>query len=86
MGDGLHDVVLEEIVANFDDFNQEQDVVIIEGLVPTTRQPYAGRINRDVAQALCADIVLVASPGNDSAEEFEDRIEVSAENLWWYQK
>lgn len=79
MGDGLHDVVLEEIVANFDDFNQDQDVVIIEGLVPTTRQPYAGRINRDVAQALCADIVLVASPGNDSAEEFEDRIEVSAE-------
>ena len=81
MGDGLHDVVLEEIVANFDNFNQDQDVVIIEGLVPTTRQPYAGRINRDVAQALCADIVLVAAPGNDSAEEFEDRIEVSAETF-----
>ena len=42
-------------------------------------RPYAGRINRDVAQALSADIVLVASPGNDSAEEFEDRLEVSAE-------
>ncbi|TPH16422.1 phosphate acetyltransferase [Litorilituus lipolyticus] len=81
MGDGLHDVVLEEIVANFDDFNQNQDVVIIEGLVPTARQPYAGRINRDVAQALCADIVLVAAPGNDSTEEFEDRIEVSAETF-----
>ena len=47
--------------------------------MPTPRQPYAGRINRDVAQALSADIVLVASPGNDSAEEFEDRLEVSAE-------
>ena len=79
MGDGLRDVVLEEIVANFDDFKQDHDVVIIEGLVPTPRQPYAGRINRDVAQALSADIVLVASPGNDSAEEFEDRLEVSAE-------
>jgi len=79
MGDGLHDVVLEEIVANFDDFKKDHDVVIIEGLVPTPRQPYAGRINRDVAQALGADIVLVASPGNDSAEEFEDRLEVSAE-------
>ncbi|KGJ87397.1 phosphate acetyltransferase [Colwellia psychrerythraea] len=78
MGDGLHDVVLEEIVANFDDFKQDHDVVIIEGLVPTPRQPYAGRINRDVAQALSANIVLVASPGNDSAEEFEDRLEVSA--------
>ena len=78
MADGKHDVVLEEIVANFNDFNQGQEVVIIEGLIPTTRQPYAGRINRDVAQALGADIVLVAAPGNDTAHEFEDRIEVSA--------
>jgi len=79
MGNGQRDTVLEEIVANFDAFKKDHDVVIIEGLVPTPRQPYAGRINRDVAQALGADIVLVASPGNDSAEEFEDRLEVSAE-------
>ena len=79
MGDGLRDIVLEEIVANFDAFKKDHDVVIIEGLVPTPRQPYAGRINRDVAQALGANIVLVASPGNDSPEEFEDRLEVTAE-------
>jgi phosphate acetyltransferase len=79
MADGFHDTVLEEIVENFDNFNQDQEVVIIEGLIPTTRQPYAGRINRDVAQALCADIVLVAAPGNDSTEAFENRIEVTAE-------
>lgn len=79
MADGLHDTVLEEIVENFDNFNQDQEVVIIEGLIPTTRQPYAGRINRDVAQALCADIVLVAAPGNDTPEAFENRLEVTAE-------
>jgi len=79
MGDGQQDIVLEEIVANFDAFRKDHDVIIIEGLVPTPRQPYAGRINRDVAQALSANIVLVASPGNDSSEEFEDRLEVSAE-------
>lgn len=79
MADGLHDMVLEEIVANFDDFNQDQEVVFIEGLIPTTRQPYVGRINRDVAQALSADIVLVAAPGNDDTEAFEDRLEVTAE-------
>lgn len=79
MAKGEHDVVLEEIVANFNEFNNDQDVVIIEGLIPTTRQPYAGRINRDVAQALCADIVLVAAPGNDSTKTFEERLEVSAE-------
>lgn len=81
MAKGEHDVVLEEIVANFDEFNQDQQVVIIEGLIPTTRQPYAGRINRDVAQALCADIVLVAAPGNDTTKAFEDRLEVSAETF-----
>ena len=79
MGDGQLSVVLEEIVANFNQFEKDQDVVIIEGLIPTTRQPYAGRINRDIAQTLSADIVLVATPDNDSVEEFEDRIEVSAE-------
>jgi len=81
MGDGNHDVVLEQIVGNFGNFENNHDVVIIEGLIPTTRQPYAGRINRDVAQALSADIVLVAAPDNDSPEEFEDRLEVSAETF-----
>ena len=81
MGDGKHDIVLEKIVGDFNDFEKNHDVVIIEGLIPTTRQPYAGRINRDVAQALSADMVLVAAPDNDSAEEFEDRLEVSAETF-----
>ena len=81
MGDGKHDIVLEKIVGAFNDFEKNHDVVIIEGLIPTTRQPYAGRINRDVSQALTADIVLVAAPDNDSAEEFEDRLEVSAETF-----
>ncbi len=81
MGDGEQSVILEEIVANFGRFNTGQDVIIIEGLIPTTRQPYAGRINRDVAQALSAEIILVAAPDNDTAEEFEDRLEVSSETF-----
>lgn len=81
MGDGRHEIVLEQIVENFEKIDNCHDVVIIEGLIPTTRQPYAGRINRDVAQTLSADIVLVAAQDNDSAEEFEDRIEVSAETF-----
>ena len=81
MGDGHHDIVLEQIVENFNTIDKAHDVVIIEGLIPTTRQPYAGRINRDVAQALSAEIVLVAAQDNDSVEEFEDRIEMSSETF-----
>ena len=79
MGDGEQSVILEQIVENFARFDHGQDVIIIEGLIPTTRQPYAGRINGDVAQALSAEIIMVAAPDNDTAEEFEDRVEVSAE-------
>jgi len=76
---GEQELVLEEIIANFNIHAKNQDVVIIEGLVPTTRQPYAVRINRDVARALGAEIVLIASPDNDNFEQFTNRIEVSAE-------
>ena len=79
MGDGEMEVVLEKIVENFSTLTEKHDIVIVEGLLPTTRQPYVGRINRDVAQALSIDLVLVAAPDNDSLEEFEDRLEVSAE-------
>jgi len=79
MGDGDHEVVLEEIVANCERMEQDSEIVIIEGLIPTTRQPYAARINRDVAQALSADIVMVAAPDNDDLEQFEDRLEVTSQ-------
>ena len=81
MADGQREFVLEKIVENYDKFSKNYDVVIIEGLITTTRQPYAGRINRDVAQTLSANIVLVTTPRNDTDEEFEDRIEVSAETF-----
>jgi len=81
MADGQREFVLEKIVENYDKFSKDYDVVIIEGLITTTRQPYAGRINRDVAQTLSANIVLVTTPRNDTDDEFEDRIEVSAETF-----
>ncbi|SEL25986.1 phosphate acetyltransferase [Colwellia chukchiensis] len=81
IGDGRSDIVLEQIIENFNAIDKAHDVVIIEGLIPTTRQPYAGRVNRDVARALSAEIVLVAAQDNDSLDEFEDRIEMSAETF-----
>ncbi|WP_286272685.1 phosphate acetyltransferase [Thalassotalea hakodatensis] len=78
MGEGNSDIILEQIVDNYSIACEAHDIVIIEGLLPTTRQPYATRINREVAQALSAEIILVASPDEDTPLEFEDRLEVSA--------
>lgn len=78
ISDGNYEHVLEEIVGHFDTSKNKQQITIIEGLVPTQRQTYAGRINNDVARALSADIILVTSIGNDSLDEFEDRLIVAA--------
>ncbi|WP_371372536.1 phosphate acetyltransferase [Thalassotalea aquiviva] len=76
VGVDLIDDILEEIVGNAEAFTEE--VVVVEGLIQTKRHPYAARINQLVAQALGADIILVATPENDTPEQFQSRIEVSA--------
>ncbi|PCK31864.1 phosphate acetyltransferase [Pseudoalteromonas piscicida] len=80
IGDGKGDDLLEEIVERFEGSVQDDEVAIIEGMVPTRRQPYAGRVNREIAQTLGADIVFVLTPGNDSIDELEDRLEIAAGN------
>lgn len=77
-GDGKGDVVLEEVIDRFEKYTSPEEVVVIEGMVPTRKQPYVGRVNREIAQTLGASIVFVLTPGNDSAEQIEDRLELAA--------
>ena len=80
IGDGKGDVLLEEIVERFEQNVADDEVAIIEGMVPTRKQPYAGRVNREIAQTLGADVVFVLTPGNDSLDEIEDKLEIAAAN------
>ncbi|WP_404340324.1 phosphate acetyltransferase [Pseudoalteromonas mariniglutinosa] len=80
IGDGLGDDLLEEIVERFENTISDDEVAIIEGMVPTRRQPYAGRVNREIAQTLGADIIFVLTPSNDSNDQIEDRLEIAAGN------
>ncbi|PXF31021.1 phosphate acetyltransferase [Pokkaliibacter plantistimulans] len=73
------DELLEEIVGRFEDYRPDDcDVVIIEGLVPTQSHYYSTRLNKAIASALDAEIVLVAAPGIDTPAELEDHIEITA--------
>ena len=81
ISDGLYESVLEDIVANFESIDNPNQVTVIEGLIPTLKQTYAGRINRDVARALSADIVFVTTVDNESQEAFEDRLSVNSMRL-----
>jgi len=76
-------ILLEEIVALYERHVKESgaEVVVIEGLVPVDKQPFANKLNYDVATALDADMVFVTHPGNDSSQKLKERIELACSNF-----
>ena len=57
---GEDDDLMEKVLAASEDVLNNHDVVIIEGVLPTEEQTYSGRVNHDLAQALDAEVLLVA--------------------------
>lgn len=80
ISDGNTDVLLEEIVGRFESYISGDEAVVIEGLVPTKQQPYANKINRQIASALGADVVFVIAPGEQSLAALEDQLEIATSN------
>ncbi|MEH6649743.1 MAG: phosphate acetyltransferase [Motiliproteus sp.] len=77
--DDRSDELLEELVKRYESNRVgDEEIVIIEGMVPTRSQPYATRINKNIAKALDAEVILVAAPGNESIEELQDHIDITA--------
>ncbi len=69
--------LLEDIVARFKTGTRGAEVVVIEGLVPTVKHPFANEINYNVAKALNAEMVFVTHPSNDSSQQLKERIEMA---------
>ncbi|EIJ71580.1 phosphate acetyltransferase [Pasteurella bettyae] len=77
IGQNQTDVLLEKIVAQYQKVNKNNDIVIVEGLVPTRKNTYANTVNYEIAQALDAEIILVASPGATTPTQLKERIETA---------
>ncbi|UBH28788.1 phosphate acetyltransferase [Aeromonas enteropelogenes] len=77
------DILLEEIVARFEEHVKASgaEVLVVEGMVPTDKQPFANKLNYDVAKALDADMVFVTHPGHDSSQKLKERIELACSNF-----
>lgn len=81
LGDNKGDVLMEEIVALFEQASRDCDVMVVEGLVPTREMPYANRLNSNIAKTINADIILVSEPGNDPLEDLADKLEIAADSF-----
>ncbi|MDG6241806.1 phosphate acetyltransferase [Glaesserella parasuis] len=72
------DVLLEKVVDRHQKLAKTSDIIVIEGLIPTRKNSYANSINYEIAQALDAEIVLVAAPAADKPAQLKERIDAAA--------
>jgi phosphate acetyltransferase len=69
--------LLESTVARFKQGTAGAEVVIVEGLVPTSRQSFAGKVNYKIATALGADIVFVTHTIAKTNQQIKERVEMA---------
>lgn len=79
------DVLMEQIIARAAECASNTETLVIEGLVPTRSHPFADDINYEIAKALDADVIFIATPGNDTPNALMNRLEI-AYNSWGGQK
>ncbi|CAM3669791.1 phosphate acetyltransferase [Xenorhabdus thuongxuanensis] len=71
------DVLMEEIVARYHENAKDAEVILLEGLVPTRKHPFAQSLNYEIAKTLNAEIVFVTALGTNTPEQLKERIELS---------
>ena len=81
LAEGRLDELMGEILENFEQATTEADVVVAEGLPPSPGDPYLGRLSREIATALNAQIIIVAAEAGRSTVELDDQLEYAAENF-----
>lgn len=72
------DLLMEEILNNWQRYQSEADVVIVEGLVPEADEEYVEQLNPLLARVLGSEIILVAARRHHTLAYLNDRIEMTA--------
>lgn len=73
---GQRDTLMEEILALFHQIRQEAEVILIEGLIPTRKQPFTSSLNDEIARTLNAEAVFVMTMGKNTPAQLKARIEL----------
>ncbi len=70
--------LMEEVVARCEPLFAQADVIVVEGLVPSTELTYSSRINQALSRTLDAEVVLVGRPTAQAAQAADDVAEAMA--------
>lgn len=79
LGRGAEDELEQHFVSVFQKLSRSFDAVVIEGLVPTNRHPFAARVNQMIAKALDAEVVLIVDAGGKEQQDLIGDIRIAAD-------
>ena len=75
---GKSEELMETVVGEYQKVARDFDVVIIEGLVPDRTEAYIARLNVEVARNLGSEVILVSTPGHQTAQQLDEELDFSA--------
>ncbi|NJM13253.1 MAG: AAA family ATPase [Synechococcaceae cyanobacterium SM1_2_3] len=78
LGHDHENVLLEEVIARYEQAAQNASVVVVEGLMDTDEQSYGTHLNAKMARTLDAKIIFVAAPAAIPPRQVADTVEVVA--------
>ncbi len=75
LNQGENDELLEDAVRFHRQIAKKHELIIVEGLVPTSRDPFAAEINTALAKALDAKVVIVSNANINQATTSAEKVE-----------
>lgn len=74
------DRLMQDVVATAETVRQGREILLVEGLVPSSELVYSGRVNVALAKALDADVVLVGAPSDGSPAHLAEAMAIAAQS------
>jgi phosphate acetyltransferase len=75
---GRLDELLGNVVGTFERSIENADIAIVEGLLPSSDDPYRGTLNHELVKTLSAQIILIVGMAERSIIDLDEQIEYAA--------
>lgn len=77
--EGEYDLVMEEVMQRYQEAAKDVDVMVVEGLVPEEKNPFAADLNEKMARNLQAGVILIANLNHQTPAELAEQIDMNVQ-------
>ena len=77
---GQEDIIIEAIIKKVEKLSIKEGVLVVQGIISSQLLPYATSLNKIIAKALDAEVVLVTTPRGKTPNEIKEQITIAAKD------